>query len=105
ENTVRWHDMTETSARPAAATAIYRGMDRATLDAAYNNGAAVADSADWLTRWRELSAAVRASPGARLDGPYGRRPRPRLHYLPSAAAPPRVSITSPGGGQGRGCSF
>ncbi len=50
--------MTETSARPAAA--IYRGMDRAALDAAYNNSAAVADSADWLARWRELSAAARA---------------------------------------------
>jgi arylformamidase len=44
--------MTQTSARPAAA--IYRGMDRAALDAAYNNSAAVADSADWLARWREL---------------------------------------------------
>ena len=78
--------MTETSARPAAATAIYRGMDRAALDAAYNNGAAVADSADWLARWRELSAAVRASPRARLDIPYGSRPRARFDYFPSAAA-------------------
>src|SRR6516164_10498939 len=71
--------MTETSARPAAA--IYRGMDRAALDAAYNNSAAVADSAEWLARWRELSAAVRASPRARLDIPYGSRPR-ALRLLP-----------------------
>ena len=28
----------------SAAKAIYRGMDQATLDAAYNNAAAVADS-------------------------------------------------------------
>jgi hypothetical protein len=39
--------MTETSARPAPATAVYRGMDRASLDAAYNNGAAVVDSAGY----------------------------------------------------------
>src|SRR5215831_11163406 len=78
--------MTEASARPAAATAIYRGMDRVALDAAYNNGAAVADSADWLVRWRELSAAVRASPRARLDIPYGSRPRARFDYFPCGAA-------------------
>ena len=78
--------MTETSARPAAATAIYRGMDRAALDAAYNNGAAVADSADWLARWRELSAAVRASPRARLESSYGSRPRARFDYFPCGAA-------------------
>jgi arylformamidase len=78
--------MTETSARPAAATAIYHGMDRAALDAAYNNSAAVADSADWLARWRELSATVRASPRARLDIPYGSRPRARFDYFPAGAA-------------------
>jgi len=78
--------MTETSARPAAATAIYRGMDRAALDAAYNNGAAVADSADWLARWRELSAAVRASPRARLYIPYGSRPRARFDYFSCGTA-------------------
>jgi len=76
--------MTDTSARPAAA--IYRGMDRAALDAAYNNSAAVADSADWLARWCELSAAVRASPRARLDIPYGSRPRARFDYFPRGAA-------------------
>jgi len=78
--------MMETSARPAEATAIYCGMDRAALDAAYNNGAAVADSADWLARWRELSAAVRSGPRARLDSPYGSRPRARFDYFPSGAA-------------------
>ena len=78
--------MTETSARSAPATAVYRGMDRASLDAAYNNGAAVVDSADWLARWRELSTAVRSSPRARLDIPYASRPRTRFDYFPSGAA-------------------
>ncbi len=62
--------------------AVYRGMDRPALDAAYNNAAAVADSQDWVARWRARSAEVRASPGARLDIPYGPRPRARLDYLP-----------------------
>jgi arylformamidase len=61
-------------------------MDRAALDAAYNNSAAVADSENWLARWRALSAAVRSGPGARLDIPYGSRPRARFDYFPSGAA-------------------
>src|SRR5216684_6186076 len=63
--------------------AVYRGMDRPALDAAYNNSAAVADSADWVARWRARSAEVRASSAARLDIPYGPRPRERLDYLTS----------------------
>jgi arylformamidase len=87
--------MTETSARPAAA--IYRGMDRAALDAAYNNSAAVADSADWLARWRDLSTAVRASPRARLDIPYGSRPRARFDYFPAGAAQAPLFVFIHGG--------
>ena len=75
--------MTET-ATPAA-KAIYRGMDQAALDAAYNNSAVVADSQEWVGRWREKSAAIRASDGAKLDIPYGPRPRARLDYFPSGA--------------------
>lgn len=78
--------MTDTSPQPAAATAIYRGMERAALDAAYNNGAAVAESENWLARWRALSATVRSGPGARLDIPYGSRPRARFDYFASGAA-------------------
>jgi len=70
----------------AAAKPIYRGMDRAALDAAYNNSAAVADSADWLAPARERSAAVRAEANARLDIAYAKRPRTRLDYFPSGAA-------------------
>jgi arylformamidase len=65
---------------------IYRGMDRATLDAAYNNSAAVTDSPQWLERWRERSAIVRAASQARLDIPYGSRPRARLDYFPAGRA-------------------
>ena len=38
----------------ADASPIYRGMDRAALDAAYNNSAAVPDSAERIARGREL---------------------------------------------------
>jgi arylformamidase len=70
----------------AATPALYRGMDRAALDAAYNNSAAVADSQAWLARWRARSAVVRAEPGARLDVAYGARPRAKLDYFPAGAA-------------------
>ena len=45
--------MIESLQHPRLRALLYRGMDRATLDAAYNNTAAVADSAEWLARWRE----------------------------------------------------
>src|SRR6516165_4300544 len=51
--------MTETSARPAAATAIYRGMDRAALDAAYNNGAAVAYTLAPEARFTDIVEEIR----------------------------------------------
>jgi len=62
-------------------TALFRGMDRAALDAAYNNSAAVADSPQWLDRWRERSAARRGAPRARLDVPYGSKRRTLLDYF------------------------
>jgi arylformamidase len=65
---------------------LYRGMDRAALDAAYNNSAAVADSQEWVARWREQSAAIRAEPKAVLDVSYGARPRAKLDYFPAGPA-------------------
>jgi arylformamidase len=63
--------------------ALYRGMDRAALDAAYNNSAAVADSQEWVARWRARSAEIRAETTARLDIPYGTRAREKLDYFPA----------------------
>jgi arylformamidase len=74
----------------AQAAAVYRGMDQAALDAAYNNSAAVADSQAWVARWREKSAAVRAEPNAVLDVRFGRQPRARLDYFP--AGPKRAPL-------------
>jgi arylformamidase len=78
------HAMTDTT-RPADAP-IYRGMNRAALDAAYNNSAAVADSERWLEQWRRRSDEVRGTPGARLDIAYGPKERTRLDYFPSGRA-------------------
>src|SRR5262245_49826486 len=66
--------------------ALYRGMDRAALDAAYNNSAAVADSPEWVARWRARSAEIRAETTARLDVPYGTRAREKLDYFPAGRA-------------------
>ena len=66
-------------------TAIYRGMDRATLDAAYDNTGAVADSQDYRAHWWEASAEIRAQPQSKLDVRYGARPRAALDYFPSGA--------------------
>jgi arylformamidase len=67
-------------------TAIYRGMDRAALDAAYDNTGAVADSQAIRARWWEESAAIRAEPCSRLDLRFGARPRATLDYFPSGTA-------------------
>lgn len=67
-------------------TALFRGMDRAALDAAYNNSAAVTDSPAWLETWRARSAATRAAQGVKLDIPYGSQERAKLDYIPSGSA-------------------
>jgi arylformamidase len=85
-----------TSEQPAGA-AIYRGMDKAALDAAYNNSAAVANSADLMARGRERSAVVRAGPRAKLDVVYGSRPRERLDYFASGASKPPLIVFIHGG--------
>jgi arylformamidase len=69
-------------------TAIYRGMDRAALDAAYDNTAAVADSQSYRAKWWEASAAIRAEPASKLDLRYGERPRATLDYFPAVANAP-----------------
>lgn len=80
-----------------ANAAIYRGMNRAELDAAYNNGEAVTDSQQWLARWREASERVRARPEALLDIAYGERPRARLDYFPSGTMLPALFLFIHGG--------
>jgi arylformamidase len=81
----------------SANSVIYRGMTRAELDAAYNNSEAVADSPQYLMRWREASERVRARPDAQLDIVYGERPRARLDYFPSGTLAPALFLFIHGG--------
>ena len=57
---------------------LYRGMDRAQLDAAYNNSAAVPERDAIVADWAARSARVRREHAGRLDLAYGESPRERL---------------------------
>jgi acetyl esterase/lipase len=59
---------------------LYRGMDRAALDAAYDNTAAVglARREQYVAGWAARSDALRKAPGGRLDLRYGDGARQRL---------------------------
>jgi arylformamidase len=66
---------------------LYRGMDRAALDAAYNNTAAVGQAKRdvYVADWTRRSEAIRTAPGARLDLRYGDGARHRLDVFPCGA--------------------
>jgi arylformamidase len=60
---------------------MYRGMDRAALDAAYNNGAAVRDSAQIVADWEARSTRLRAKHVESMDLRYGKDERNRIDYF------------------------
>jgi arylformamidase len=60
---------------------MYRGMDRAALDAAYNNAAAVKDSAQIVAGWEARSAKLRAAHPEGIDLRYGPDERNRIDYF------------------------
>lgn len=60
---------------------VWNGKTQAQLDAAYNNAAAVPNSADWVAQWTERSAARRAIHPTELDVPYGPKPRNRFDMI------------------------
>lgn len=68
-----------------ASAPLYRGMDKAALDAAYNNAAAVAGSAEIVAGWRQRSDLLRASPEVRTDVPYAPAERAKLDFFPAKA--------------------
>src|SRR5260370_42696651 len=70
--------------------ALYRGMDRPTLDAAYNNGAAVASSAQIVADWQVRSDRLRSSAS---ELRYGTAERNRIDLFEAApGAPPSGCI-------------
>ncbi|HUQ24438.1 MAG TPA: alpha/beta hydrolase [Burkholderiales bacterium] len=62
-------------------SALYRGMDRAALDAAYNNSAAVKNSAQIVADWQARSDKVRAKHPDGLDLRYGPAQRNRIDFF------------------------
>jgi len=65
---------------------LYRGMDRAALDAAYNNRAAVRDYPAISAQRQKRSDEVRAARRFRADLAYGGGARERLDFFSAAAA-------------------
>ncbi len=63
---------------------LYRGMDRAQLDAAYNNSAAVPERDAIIAGWAARSAAVRRERPGHFDLRYGEAPRERLDLILAA---------------------
>jgi acetyl esterase/lipase len=85
------------SASDTRSARIYRSMTRAELNQAYDNRAAVADSAAIIAGWARDSIPVRQRPGARLDIAYGPTPRNVLDYSPCGAPQPPLLIFIHGG--------
>jgi acetyl esterase/lipase len=67
---------------------LYRGMDKAALDAAYNNGAAVRNSAEIVTDWQARSDRLRAAHAATMDLRYGPAERNRIDLFPGDPSRP-----------------
>jgi dipeptidyl aminopeptidase/acylaminoacyl peptidase len=76
---------------------VWRGMTRAQLDAAYNNGAAVADSAVRIADWAARSARLRERHPEALDLRYGPRERNRIDIFRSGAADAPLFVFIHGG--------
>jgi arylformamidase len=75
----------------------WRSLDRASLDKAYNNAAAVANSAVMVAAWEQRSAVLRQQYGGLLDLSYGPRPRNRIDFLKSTASAAPTLIFLHGG--------
>lgn len=75
---------------------LYRGMDRAALDAAYDNSAAVNNSAALLADFDARSARLRAARPAHLDVRYGATERNRIDYF-AAEKPGPILVFIHGG--------
>ena len=77
---------------------LYRGMDRAALDAAYNNGAAVRNSAEIVAGWRQRSEAARKSA---KEIRYGKAPRNRIDLFEAGSGAPLLVFIHGGYWQAR----
>jgi arylformamidase len=67
---------------------LYREMDRAALDAAYNNSAAVAGSAEMMAEFQTRSDRLRETQAGHLDLRYGPAERNRIDYFSAGRGGP-----------------
>jgi arylformamidase len=71
-------------------TALYRGMDRAALDAAYNNSAAVPETAQIMADWERRSDELAAQRPQFLDLRYGPAERNRIDFFAAGSRAPTL---------------
>src|SRR6266478_1027076 len=76
------------SSAPTAKGKAWETMDRATLDRAYNNSAAVPESGATFKAWLVRSEKVRADHPEHLNLVYGPRPRDRIDYFSAGNGTP-----------------
>jgi arylformamidase len=76
------------SSAPTAKGKAWETMDRATLDRAYNNSAAVPESGAMFKEWLVRSEKVRADHPEQLNLAYGPRPRNRIDYFSAGRGTP-----------------
>ena len=62
-------------------TALYRGMDKQTLDRAYNNVSDEPNYQEIMRSFKSRSAAVYASNSVVRDLSYGKQPRQRFDWI------------------------
>ena len=80
---------------------MYRGLDRAALDAAYNNAAAVKDSAQIVADWETRSARLRAAHPEGMDLRYGPDERNRIDFFAARRDGPVLAFIHGGYWQNR----
>jgi arylformamidase len=76
------------SSAPAAKPRTWETLDRAALDRAYNNSAAVPESGAMFKEWIGRSEKFRAQHPEHLNLVYGPRPRNRIDYFSAGANTP-----------------
>lgn len=75
----------------------WRQLDRAHLDRAYNNAAAVATSAETIRSWQARSQALREQRGTRLGWRYGDAPRCAIDFFAADQAQAPLLVFFHGG--------
>jgi arylformamidase len=78
------NDAMATTDRPSDPRTNWTTLSQAERDAAYDNNAAVKNSAALIAERNQLSEALRASRNSFLDVPYGERERTKIDLYPAA---------------------